>query len=247
VLAARLPFITSTRVDNLPIQLVIDLKGNAMEDRQSKVGEQTTLNANGTAAAMTDPASSARSAGSIDQIAGVEPFARAGILSLFFLAFAAALRVALNAHSKARIIRVLAGLRSTMPPADGIARTARSTTSPTAAGLRAFIVIAVVTGGAVAGLRWWHQRHHSTTAVGIAFLAAIGGAFGFANDLWSVRAPGTLISTQLLISEALKRDTVRASLLGLCGSVAAVALLGMGVVIGESRRSIAKSIDTDQV
>jgi hypothetical protein len=167
----------------------------------------------------------------------VEPFARAGILSLFVLVFAAALKVAFAAYTKARIIRVFAGLGSTLPSPDGVPAPVRSTTNPLVASIVPFLILAVVASAVVAGLRWWHQRNQSIESVGVSFLVALGGVFVFANDLWSWSKYLEFASVGRVVSEALKENTTWASLLGLGGSVAAVAFLGIGIKVALDRRA----------
>jgi hypothetical protein len=168
---------------------------------------------------------------------GVEPFARAGILSLFVLVLAAALKVAFAAYTKARIIRVFTGLSSTLGSAEGVATPARSTTNPTVAALVPFLVLAVLASGIVAGLHWWHQRSQSIEAVGVSLLVALGGVFVFANDLWSWSRYLEFASLGDVVSEALDKNTTWASLLGLGGSVAALGFLGIGIKAALAHRA----------
>jgi hypothetical protein len=164
------------------------------------------------------------------RVAGVEPFARAGILSLFVVVFAAALKVAFAAYTKARIIRVFAGLNTTFGTADGLQPPpVRSTTNPIVAAIVPFLVLAIVGGAIIGGLRWWHQRSQSIEAVGVSLLVATAGVFVFANDLWSWASYLEHNPFGMVVSEALKKNTTWASLLGLGGSVAALGFLGIGV------------------
>ncbi len=168
---------------------------------------------------------------------GVEPFAQAGILSLFVVVLAAALNIAFAAYTKARLIRAYAGLKTTFETVDGVRPPARSTTHPMIAAIFPFLVVAIVAGGAIAGLRWWHRRNGSIGAVGVSFVLALGGVFVFASDLWTWTSYLEHNPLGSIISEALKRNTTWASLLGLGGSVVALAFLAMGIKTALDRRA----------
>jgi hypothetical protein len=167
----------------------------------------------------------------------VEPFAQAGILSLFVVVFAAALKVAFVAHTSAKLARAYAGLTRFGTIDNPTPAPPKATTHPLIAAIVPFLIMIVVGGAIVAGLRWWHRQSGALSAVGIAVIVALGGVFAFASDLWKWTSYFELNGVKAIVSEALKRDTTWASLLGLGGSVAAIALLVMGIKTALDRRS----------
>jgi hypothetical protein len=166
----------------------------------------------------------------------IEPFARAGILSLLVVVFAAALKVAFVAHTSAKLARAYAGLTRFGTIDNPTPQPPKATTHPLIAAIIPFLIVIVVGGAIAAGLRWWHRKSGALSAVGVAAIVALGGVFVFASDLWKWTSYFELNGVKSIVSEALKRDTTWASLLGFGGSVAAVALLGMGIKTALDRR-----------